>query len=325
MAADFIILRTTLPTSREVLILADMCGCEADLILGRLARFWIWADAETKDGDLPGLTIEMLSKALGIPVNFFNALQTVAWLEVHDWGLRIPNWERWFSESAKARCGEVIRKRMQRSAEKDGEGAVRTMSGQGCRKNQRGLSGQCPDRGNAKTKGGCPDNVRTKEERIQNTEESINILSPNGDSALAPPEAALSAEPTPQHSGNGYASSLRLREAIEKITQAWNSTPGVTPIRKWSDSRKKHLRARLADPTWLDDALKAIATIPKCPFLLGDNDRGWRADIEWFLRPDSVAKVLEGKYARAKPPLGKKDLSWVDEALSELSEKEAAS
>ena len=30
--------------------------------------------------------------------------------------------------------------------------------------------------------------------------------------------------------------------------------------------------------------------------MIGKNDRGWKADIEFFLRPDSIAKILEGKY-----------------------------
>jgi len=41
--------------------------------------------------------------------------------------------------------------------------------------------------------------------------------------------------------------------------------------------------------------------IPDSPFLLGENDRGWRADIDWFLRPDSVTRILEGKYRTDKP------------------------
>ena len=26
------------------------------------------------------------------------------------------------------------------------------------------------------------------------------------------------------------------------------------------------------------------------------NDRGWRADIDWYIKPDTIAKVMEGKY-----------------------------
>ena len=31
-------------------------------------------------------------------------------------------------------------------------------------------------------------------------------------------------------------------------------------------------------------------------FLTGQNDRGWVMDLEFFLRPDTVTKILEGKY-----------------------------
>jgi hypothetical protein len=130
---------------------------------------------------------------------------------------------------------------------------------------------------------------------------SVLNISPNGDSALEPPAAALSPEATANHSGGCEAPSIPLREVADRITQAWNAVRGITPVRKWSEERKRRLRARLRDPTWLDDAMKAIALIPERPFLLGDNERGWRADIEWFLRPDSVSKVLEGKYSDTKP------------------------
>jgi hypothetical protein len=36
---------------------------------------------------------------------------------------------------------------------------------------------------------------------------------------------------------------------------------------------------------------------------MGDNHRGWKANVDFLLRPDSIAKVLEGSYdARHKDP-----------------------
>ena len=32
------------------------------------------------------------------------------------------------------------------------------------------------------------------------------------------------------------------------------------------------------------------------PFCLGAGSRGWKADIDWFLRPDTVTRIMEGKY-----------------------------
>jgi hypothetical protein len=39
-----------------------------------------------------------------------------------------------------------------------------------------------------------------------------------------------------------------------------------------------------------------LGRINASPFCLGQNDRGWKADVEFFLRPDTATKVLEGKY-----------------------------
>ena len=43
-------------------------------------------------------------------------------------------------------------------------------------------------------------------------------------------------------------------------------------------------------------------------FCVGENDRGWKADFDFFLKPGVIEKVMEGKYdsqpaaARRKPP-----------------------
>jgi hypothetical protein len=29
---------------------------------------------------------------------------------------------------------------------------------------------------------------------------------------------------------------------------------------------------------------------------MGNNDRGWKATIDWFLQPDSVVRIMEGWY-----------------------------
>jgi hypothetical protein len=41
--------------------------------------------------------------------------------------------------------------------------------------------------------------------------------------------------------------------------------------------------------------------LPQLPFMQGANDRGWIADADFFLRPDAVLKISEGKY-RDKAP-----------------------
>ncbi|AMV30864.1 hypothetical protein VN12_19765 [Pirellula sp. SH-Sr6A] len=70
-----------------------------------------------------------------------------------------------------------------------------------------------------------------------------------------------------------------------------------------TDKRRKAFRARLEDRWWLDNWRESIERAVEMPFLNGDNDRGWRADLDWFLKPDSVTKIMEGKY-ESKTPVG---------------------
>lgn len=83
-----------------------------------------------------------------------------------------------------------------------------------------------------------------------------------------------------------------------EILQAWNALPEPFPrCRLFSEDRKKALRSRLRDSFWRENWKLAIDRIPSDPFLRGEGKDGWVADIDWFLRPDSVAKIVEGKYA----------------------------
>ena len=84
----------------------------------------------------------------------------------------------------------------------------------------------------------------------------------------------------------------------EEFKTAWNGTPGIpTPIRSMGKDRRKALVARRSDKAWCQDWRAALELVPQRPFLCGQNDRAWKADADWFLRPGSVNAILEGKYA----------------------------
>ena len=74
----------------------------------------------------------------------------------------------------------------------------------------------------------------------------------------------------------------------------WNATNGVVNNREKSLTKKrsKSFRNRLKDSGWEWKA--AIEKFPlKC---VASDPNGWKPDIDWFLKPDSVTKILEGKY-----------------------------
>jgi hypothetical protein len=47
------------------------------------------------------------------------------------------------------------------------------------------------------------------------------------------------------------------------------------------------------DPAWWQALLDRVTD---SPFLMGHGRGGWRATIDWLLRPDSVTRILEGAY-----------------------------
>lgn len=82
--------------------------------------------------------------------------------------------------------------------------------------------------------------------------------------------------------------------ARHEILGAWNSTSGVVHLRKLTEKRSKALRARLADRDW--DWQAALAKFPLACFA----DGKWLPTFDWFVRPDTVLGILEGKYDWSK-------------------------
>lgn len=92
-------------------------------------------------------------------------------------------------------------------------------------------------------------------------------------------------------------------EAERSVVEAWNEMAQSCdlPTCRLTDGRKAQIKTRLKDKFWRENYRPAMDAIPDRPFLLGESERGWKADFEFFLKPDTVTKILEGKYAGGKP------------------------
>lgn len=83
----------------------------------------------------------------------------------------------------------------------------------------------------------------------------------------------------------------------EEFKEAWNALPDPFPkCRSMSEDRKTALRCRLKDAFWLENWRAALEMMPSVPFLRGENNRRWIADVDFFLRAASVTKIIENKY-----------------------------
>jgi len=92
----------------------------------------------------------------------------------------------------------------------------------------------------------------------------------------------------------------KTKDVIAPIFEKWATMEGVPRITMITESRKKLAHARMKEPFFRENWIAGMDAIRQSPFLTGKNDRGWKADIDWFLRPDSLPKILEGKYETQK-------------------------
>jgi len=84
---------------------------------------------------------------------------------------------------------------------------------------------------------------------------------------------------------------------IAALRSAWDAMAranGLPAIRTLTEARRRSARARLREHGQAD-VLRAIALVAERPFLLGGGRRGWKADLDWLLRPASIPLILEGQ------------------------------
>jgi hypothetical protein len=84
----------------------------------------------------------------------------------------------------------------------------------------------------------------------------------------------------------------------QDVIDAWNETAKKSGWCTAHVTKKRTLtiNARLHDLAWYDIWRNALAKAAPVPGLRGDNDQGWKANIDWFLRTDTVTKLIEGVY-----------------------------
>lgn len=118
-------------------------------------------------------------------------------------------------------------------------------------------------------------------------------------SASVPSESALSAQVDADPDPDAKIKEERGASApspLPREVEFWNSHAELPAVRSVSPSRLRKLQARRKDEFFAANWQAAIDRICQSAFCRGQNDRGWRADFDWFLQPDTAAKVLEGKY-----------------------------
>jgi len=91
---------------------------------------------------------------------------------------------------------------------------------------------------------------------------------------------------------------------VQEVADEWNlidavklgKVPGVSKV---SAKRAKAISARLKDAFWSDHWREALAKVNQ-PWMMGDNDSGRTVNFDWFIRPETVLKLIEGQYGNSK-------------------------
>ena len=103
--------------------------------------------------------------------------------------------------------------------------------------------------------------------------------------------------PDPQ-GGNGEVEE-NPSTSVESVIAAWNGTrlPKAVAL---NQSRRKTLNARLKESFWVENWKEGIEKADRSDFLRGANGNGWTATFDFFIKPDSLTKIIEGKYDNRK-------------------------
>ena len=95
---------------------------------------------------------------------------------------------------------------------------------------------------------------------------------------------------------------LAARDEIDDAVAQWNAMAaraGLARCEKITKKRRTDLSQRLRDCGGRSGWVVAISKVEESPFLCGDNDRGWRAGIDFLCRESSFTKLMEGSYDKS--------------------------
>lgn len=154
--------------------------------------------------------------------------------------------------------------------------------------------------------------TRTVQEAIRQIESLTQFVIDHGTeiereallARLKPVVSGLDPQKKTARKTESVAASLAVSNTVAK---EWNMIDGITQCRSLTNKRRQAIAARWKEEFWRLNWQQALEKIRKLPALHGKNDQNWVADIDWFLRPDTVARVIEGKYDTWKPTVTKSE------------------
>lgn len=127
--------------------------------------------------------------------------------------------------------------------------------------------------------------------------------------SMGEPRKTESTDPPATHS-------KEEKEAVNRLVNLWNVIcGGVLPkVMSVTDTRYKHINVRLAERPDFEVWTGIFKKISITPFLLGENNSGWKATFDWVINPNNLVKILEGNWPTTKEKTAKKPEPGVNAA-----------
>lgn len=86
----------------------------------------------------------------------------------------------------------------------------------------------------------------------------------------------------------------------DEIISKYNAIcTNLSKVIKSTDKRGKAIKAFLKQMT-IEEFENACKIANETDFLVGKNEKGWRADFDFIIKPDNAIRIIEGKYGKAK-------------------------
>ena len=115
----WIVWTTGLVNRTEVIGIASRLRVSRREAAAMCMQAWEWADQETSNGHAPNVLPEQLDETIGV-VGLAAAMMAVRWLESDgNGGMVFPIFDRWNTESTKARLSNAERQKKWRDAHKN--------------------------------------------------------------------------------------------------------------------------------------------------------------------------------------------------------------
>lgn len=276
MAGDWIAYCKDLPSKPEILHIAQLSGRSVRETVAILLEFWAWADGQTEDGFLRHVSVTLLSQIVrDTCAVFWHAVAEVGWIILTETGdLRIANFDSWMGASGKKRLRAAQRQRKTRSSRQQTKKKSVTLLSHSQRDAQR----------DAQRDKSVTGSVTREEERTEeNTKEKKKTPQP------------------PEGGESSSSSSTSLSsDDLRAIQDTWNSLNSVVPLRRLVGNRWRSLWANWQDIFWRENWKRSLEILAELPFCC-DNQQGWKPTFDWWLRPETVPRLLEGFYDPWRP------------------------